>query len=133
VSVSLARRLGLSAGVAAGLDEVYERFDGRGGPAGLRGEQVCLAARITHLADIAGIAHLEGGEDAARTAVAVRRGGHFDPAVADAFAGCADEVLAGSPPTTCSRPRSTRSPRPAPCSRAATSSASRRRSATSPT
>jgi len=95
VSVSLARRLGLSAGVAVGLDQVYERFDGRGGPAGLRGEQVCLAARITHLADIAGIAHLDGGEQATRTAVAARRGGHFDPAVADAFAGCADEVLAG--------------------------------------
>jgi HD-GYP domain-containing protein (c-di-GMP phosphodiesterase class II) len=95
VSVSLAHRLGLSPGVAEGLDQVYERFDGRGGPTGLRGEQVCLAARIAHLADIAGIAHLDGGEHAARAAVAHRRGGHFDPDVADAFEGCADEVLAG--------------------------------------
>ena len=95
VSVSLAHRLGLSAGVAAGLDQVYERYDGRGGPAGLRAEQVCLPARITHVADIAGIAHLEGGDDAARAAVARRRGGHFDPALADAFAQSADEVLAG--------------------------------------
>ena len=95
VSVSLAHRLGLSAGVAAGLDQVYERYDGRGGPAGLRGEQVCLPARISHVADIAGIAHLDGGDDAARAAVARRRGGHFDPALADAFAESADEVLAG--------------------------------------
>jgi HD-GYP domain-containing protein (c-di-GMP phosphodiesterase class II) len=95
VSVSLAHRLGLSPGVAEGLDQVYERFDGRGGPAGLRGEQVCLAARVTQLADIAAIAHLDGGERAARARVARRRGGHFDPALADAFAGCADEVLAG--------------------------------------
>jgi HD-GYP domain-containing protein (c-di-GMP phosphodiesterase class II) len=95
VSVSLAYRLALSPGVAEGLDQVYERFDGRGGPAGLRGERLCLPARITHLADIAGIAHLEGGDAAAREAVARRRGGHFDPALADAFGDCADEVLAG--------------------------------------
>jgi HD-GYP domain-containing protein (c-di-GMP phosphodiesterase class II) len=95
VSVSLARRLGLSPGVAEGLDQVYERWDGRGGPLGLRGEAVCLAARITHVADIAGIALLDGGPAAARDAVAARRGGHFDPRVADAFADCADDVLAG--------------------------------------
>ena len=95
VSVSLAHRLGLSAGVADGLDQVYERFDGRGGPAGLRGDQLCLPARIAHLADIAAIAHLDGGDGAARGAVAHRRGGHFDPALADAFGDCADEVLAG--------------------------------------
>ena len=95
VSVSLAHRLGMSPGVAEGLDQVYERYDGRGGPAGLRGDALSLPARITHLADIAGIAHLEGGEAAAREAVARRRGGHLDPALADAFAACADAVLAG--------------------------------------
>jgi HD-GYP domain-containing protein (c-di-GMP phosphodiesterase class II) len=95
VSVSLARRLGLSPSVAGGLDQVYERWDGRGGALALRGEAVCLAARITHLAEIAGIALLDGGAAAARDAVAGRRGGHFDPHVADAFAGCADEVLEG--------------------------------------
>jgi hypothetical protein len=95
VSVSLARRLGLSPGVAQGLDQVYERWDGKGGPLRIAGAAIGLPARISHVADIAGIAHLDGGGPAAREAVAVRRGGHFDPAVADAFAGCADEVLAG--------------------------------------
>jgi HD-GYP domain-containing protein (c-di-GMP phosphodiesterase class II) len=95
VGVSLARRLGLSDGVAAGLDQVYERWDGRGGPAGTAGEAVGLAARITHVADIAGIVHLEAGADAARAEVARRRGGHFDPAVADTFCADAGDVLAG--------------------------------------
>ena len=94
VSVQPAHRLGLSAGVAAGSTR-STNDDGRGAPAGLRGEQVCLPARIPHVADIAGIAHLDGGDDAARAAVARRRGGHFDPALADAFAESADEVLAG--------------------------------------
>jgi HD-GYP domain-containing protein (c-di-GMP phosphodiesterase class II) len=95
VSVSLAQRLGLSSGVVEGLDQVYERWDGRGAPVGVAGEAVGLPARITHLADIAGIAHLHGGAAAAREAVAARRGGHFDPALADAFTACADELLDG--------------------------------------
>jgi HD-GYP domain-containing protein (c-di-GMP phosphodiesterase class II) len=95
VSVSLARRLELSPGVSAGLDQVYERWDGRGLPAGLEGEALCAAARVTHVADLAGIAHLEGGVAAARDEVARRRGGHFDPRLADAFADCAADVLAG--------------------------------------
>jgi HD-GYP domain-containing protein (c-di-GMP phosphodiesterase class II) len=95
VSVSLARRLGLPPGVSEGLDQVYERWDGRGLPAGLEGEALCAPARVTHLADLAGIAHLEGGVEAAREEVARRRGGHFDPRLADAFADCAAEVLDG--------------------------------------
>jgi hypothetical protein len=38
--------------------------------------------------------HLEEGAAAARAAVERRRGGHFDPLLADAFRACADEVLA---------------------------------------
>lgn len=83
VSVVLARRLGLPPGVQAGLNTIYERWDGRGIPDGVTAEQVALAARVTQVADIAVIAHGEGADAAA--AVAARRAGHFDPAIADAF------------------------------------------------
>jgi HD-GYP domain-containing protein (c-di-GMP phosphodiesterase class II) len=95
VGVSLARRLGLSPGVVTGLDQVYERWDGRGLPTGLAGEAIALPARVAHLADIAGIAHLLGGEEAAAAEVSRRRGGHFDPDLADAFVPAADELLEG--------------------------------------
>ncbi|MEA2467336.1 MAG: hypothetical protein QOJ57_1462, partial [Thermoleophilaceae bacterium] len=93
VSVSLARRLGLSAGVGAALDQVYERWDGKGIPDGTAGEQLCLAARVVHLADIVEIAHRAGGVEAAVAVAERRRGGHLDPALADAFVPVAGDVL----------------------------------------
>jgi HD-GYP domain-containing protein (c-di-GMP phosphodiesterase class II) len=98
VSASLARRLGLPDGVRAGLDQVYERWDGKGIPDGVSGEALCLPARVTHLVDIAEVAHREGGAEAARAVVARRAGGHLDPALADAFCREATEILAGVDP-----------------------------------
>jgi putative nucleotidyltransferase with HDIG domain len=94
VSVSLARRLGLSEGVQGGLDQVYERWDGKGIPGDAKHEQLTIAARVVHLADIVEIAHAAGGVEAARTTVARRRGGHLDPQLADAFAPLAGDILA---------------------------------------
>jgi regulatory LuxR family protein len=49
VSVSLARRLGLSPGVAEGLDQVYERWDGRGGSGtSTRASPTLLARGLTN-------------------------------------------------------------------------------------
>jgi response regulator RpfG family c-di-GMP phosphodiesterase len=42
-------RLGLGAGVEAGLLAVYEQVDGKGGPRRLRGDAIRLAARIAHV------------------------------------------------------------------------------------
>jgi HD-GYP domain-containing protein (c-di-GMP phosphodiesterase class II) len=98
VSASLSERLGLADGVRRGLDQVYERWDGKGIPDGVSGEALCLPARVTHLVDIAELAHREGGADAARAVVARRAGGHLDPALADAFSRDAAEILAGVDP-----------------------------------
>jgi HD-GYP domain-containing protein (c-di-GMP phosphodiesterase class II) len=98
VSASLARRLGLPDGVRLGLDQVYERWDGKGIPEGLAGEALCLPARIAHLVDIAELAHREGGHDAARAVVERRAGGQLDPALAAVFAREAGEILAGLDP-----------------------------------
>jgi HD-GYP domain-containing protein (c-di-GMP phosphodiesterase class II)/DNA-binding CsgD family transcriptional regulator len=93
-SVTLATRLGLSPGVQEALAQVYERWDGRGIPDRLRGERLTAVARVVHLADIVEIAHREGGLQAAIAVARRRRGGHFDPAVADAFLAAADELVA---------------------------------------
>jgi hypothetical protein len=45
VAASMARRFGLDDEVEAALWAIFERWDGRGGPHGLRGEQIPLAAR----------------------------------------------------------------------------------------
>jgi HD-GYP domain-containing protein (c-di-GMP phosphodiesterase class II) len=95
VSMSVAGRLGLPRGVAEGLRDVYERWDGRGIPDGTTGERLSLAARVTHVADQVEIAHRAGGAPAAKAVAHRRAGGHFDPRLADAFAHHADEILAG--------------------------------------
>jgi HD-GYP domain-containing protein (c-di-GMP phosphodiesterase class II) len=93
VATTLARRLGLSAGVQLGLDQVYERWDGYGAPAGCKGEELCIAARVAQLVDVVEIFDRAGGPAAAREVARLRSGRHFDPALAAAFERVADELL----------------------------------------
>ena len=93
-SSALCRRLGLPAGVATALAEVYERWDGHGIPAGTAGEALSLPGRIVVLAEQAVLAHARGGPDAARAEVARRAGGQLDPALCAPFTANADAVLA---------------------------------------
>ena len=92
VSVALARRLGLSLSVQEGLDHAYERWDAKGA-AGIGGEELSLAARVAHVADIVEIAARAGGVSAAIDIVRERAGSHFDPAISAVFAASADELL----------------------------------------
>jgi HD-GYP domain-containing protein (c-di-GMP phosphodiesterase class II)/DNA-binding CsgD family transcriptional regulator len=94
VSIALARRVGLPAAVQTGLDQVYERWDGLG-PGGISGEELCPAARVSHIVDIAEIALRTGGPGAVREIVDRRTGSHFDPAIAEIFAACSDDLLDG--------------------------------------
>jgi hypothetical protein len=52
VAGRLAVRLGLDQNVYDSLQHVFERWDGKGRPAGLRGEELSLPARIVQLASI---------------------------------------------------------------------------------
>jgi HD-GYP domain-containing protein (c-di-GMP phosphodiesterase class II) len=95
----LATRLGVSPGVVAGLDYVFERFDGRGFPRGAAGADIPLAARLLHVArDGALFARLEGAA-AAKAILEERAGGAYDPALVDhcrrdhAFEGLFDDSL----------------------------------------
>ncbi|MGO9903764.1 MAG: HD domain-containing phosphohydrolase [Solirubrobacteraceae bacterium] len=86
VSAALGTRLGLPDGAIAALDEVYERYDGKGFPTGHRGVQLTLAARVVHVAEQAVVTHYDGGATAAAREVARRAGGHLDPDICAAFA-----------------------------------------------
>jgi HD-GYP domain-containing protein (c-di-GMP phosphodiesterase class II)/DNA-binding CsgD family transcriptional regulator len=86
VSAALGTRLGLPDGAILALDEVYERYDGKGFPTGRGGEELTLAARVVHVAEQAVVTHYEGGSAAAAREVARRAGGHLDPEICEAFA-----------------------------------------------
>lgn len=81
----VARQMGFSAGVAAGIRALDEHHDGSGRPYGLAGEGIPVVSRVACLAQTAALFFEEGGAEAARRAVRARTGSWFDPAVALAF------------------------------------------------
>jgi putative nucleotidyltransferase with HDIG domain len=85
VGAAVARRLGLAPGVQRALVQVFERWDGKGGPARLIGEALALPVRVAHVAHVAVLFDRLGGPAAAVGAVRRRAGGQFDPAIAAAF------------------------------------------------
>src|SRR5262249_34072381 len=86
VSAALGARLELPAKAIAALDEVYERYDGKGFPAGRKGDELTIAARVVHVAEQAVMAHYEVGLDATARHVANRAGSHLDPDICETFA-----------------------------------------------
>jgi HD-GYP domain-containing protein (c-di-GMP phosphodiesterase class II)/DNA-binding CsgD family transcriptional regulator len=94
VARRLAERLGLPAEVQRALLEAYERWDGRGFPAGLAGDRICPAARLVAIARDIEVFHRTAGMEAAVEVVGARAGSAYDPALADVFGGGAAELLA---------------------------------------
>ncbi|HEX9711884.1 MAG TPA: HD domain-containing phosphohydrolase [Actinomycetota bacterium] len=94
VASHMADRLGLGDGVTAALYQVMERWDGKGGPEGMRGDSIALPARIAEVATQAVIFDRAAGATAAAAMVAKRAGGWFDPAIADAFKNHGEKLLA---------------------------------------
>jgi HD-GYP domain-containing protein (c-di-GMP phosphodiesterase class II) len=93
VTSQLAERLGLGQRVRDALLQAFERWDGKGDPLGLKGEQIVLPARIVQLADVVEVFHRGGGVEAAVAVARRRRGTQFDPAVVDRFCEEAGELL----------------------------------------
>src|SRR5262249_42959794 len=86
VAMHLASRLGLPSGIQRVLTESYERYDGKGAPAGKKKEAICAAARLLAAAEtIAMCSQLPGGIDMARDLLQHRSGTQFDPAVVAVF------------------------------------------------
>ncbi len=92
-TAQMAERLGLSAGVCKALRQVFTRWDGKGVPAGVRGEQIALAVRVFHLADTVEVLCRSHGIDSAVGLARSWRGGQLDPAIVDAFCAHAHEVV----------------------------------------
>jgi HD-GYP domain-containing protein (c-di-GMP phosphodiesterase class II) len=94
VGEMLTERLGLPRGVQALFAGFTERWDGKGAPRAIGGEEIPLAVRIVHVARDATFHCMLGGPEYAAGVVRDRAGGAFDPAVAHALAGAAGELLA---------------------------------------
>ncbi|HET9303370.1 MAG TPA: HD domain-containing phosphohydrolase [Propionibacteriaceae bacterium] len=86
--------LGLSDAVRDSVAQTFERWDGKGEPDGIKGEQVLASARLVHLADVAAVFHHTGGVQAAVEVARARSGGQFDPALVKLFETEADVIFA---------------------------------------
>jgi len=90
----LATRLGLGDGVRRSLAQTFERWDGKGGPAGAKGEEILSTAHIVNLADVVEVFFRMGGSAAATEVARQRSGTQFDPALVDVFCSSATELFA---------------------------------------
>jgi HD-GYP domain-containing protein (c-di-GMP phosphodiesterase class II) len=95
VAARLGRRLGMGDAVCEALSHAYERWDGKGYPAGLAGEAVPLAIRVVSVARDAELWAREAGWIEAADVLARRRGHAHDPGVVDAFLADGEGWLAG--------------------------------------
>jgi HD-GYP domain-containing protein (c-di-GMP phosphodiesterase class II) len=92
---ALAEQLGLSDAVLESIAAAYERWDGKGWPGDLSAEDVPPASRISQLAEYVEVAHRMGGTEAAQGVARERRGGQFDPMLADLICAEGDLILSG--------------------------------------
>ncbi len=73
------------------VSHAYERWDGKGFPAGLEGEAIPLAVRVVVVARDADLATMLG--DDPHEWMSERRGRAYDPSVVEAFEGVGPDVL----------------------------------------
>jgi HD domain len=91
---ALSEDLGLSDVVRDSVAQTFERWDGKGEPDEVKGEEVLLSARLIHLADVAAVFHHTGGVAAAVEVARARIGGQFDPALVELFEAEAGAIFA---------------------------------------
>jgi HD-GYP domain-containing protein (c-di-GMP phosphodiesterase class II) len=75
------------------VQQVFTRWDGRGVPGDIGGEEIALPMRLFHVAESVEVFHRTRGSDAAVDVARARRGKQFDPGVVDAFCSVATDVL----------------------------------------
>src|SRR5229473_2887793 len=94
VGAAMVRRLGLAPVVQQALQQVFERWDGKGIPHRLAGERLVLPVRFAQVATVAAVFWRLGGPDAAIATVKQRGGGMLDPSIAAGFVQHGTELLA---------------------------------------
>ncbi len=95
IARTMAEQLSLPSEVVAAVGAAYERWDGRGWPGELEGEDVPLASRVAHVAEYIEVANRLGGVAAAKQLARERSGGDFDPVLADLVEAEGDVILSG--------------------------------------
>lgn len=95
VGDALARRIGMSEPIVAGLGDVFERFDGKGHPHGKQGDESELLARVVVAADVLEIAFSRYGLAGVLATARKRSGGQFDPGLVTTFCDDAADLLDG--------------------------------------
>jgi HD-GYP domain-containing protein (c-di-GMP phosphodiesterase class II) len=95
VAQRFAQRLGFSERIIEALGQSFERWDGRGSPAGLKGEAIAPAVLLTLLAQDAITFQRLGGVDAAVAMARERKGSAYDPRMVEHFCQQAPQLLAG--------------------------------------
>ncbi|TMK64273.1 MAG: HD domain-containing protein [Actinobacteria bacterium] len=96
----LAGELGLPQDVRDALLHTFERWDGKGAPNGIKGEELQITARIVNLADVLVVFHGAGGADAAVEVARQRSGTQFDPSLVELVAREAPLLFADLTDTT---------------------------------
>ncbi len=96
VGQRLAQRLGFDDAIVRNLGQLYERWDGRGLPHGLRGDAIAPAVRVVALAQDVIVLTETLGADEALSLIRERRGHAYDPALVDRLLLSANTLLARS-------------------------------------
>ena len=92
-SRQLAGLLGMSPEVVLGLDHIFERWDGKGLPLGLKGDRISQPARIAHFAHTVVLELWRRGRAATRALVRRRAKRDFDPFVSQLFLAKSEQLL----------------------------------------
>ena len=98
VAQIIGARLGFGARFQACLLQVFERWDGKGKPNGVKGDAIGVPARVGLLANLACAWTRVYDRDTALRMVADRSGRTFDPALVDVFAKHGRDLLAALEP-----------------------------------
>lgn len=95
VAQRIGARIGLSPEICANLGQLYERWDGRGMPHGIKGGEVKFAVRLITLAQDAIIQTEALGHEGMRKVITARRGGAYEPELADILLADSQTLMAG--------------------------------------
>ena len=85
VAERMAERLAIDPALPGLFRQVYARWDGKGTPKGIKGNEIALEVRVLHLAQDAATLYATGGAAAAIEAVRKRSGAGLDPDLSALF------------------------------------------------
>jgi HD-GYP domain-containing protein (c-di-GMP phosphodiesterase class II) len=94
VAEMLAQQLGFGPEIQGGLARMFERWNGRGMPRRLKGEEIPLPVRVAQVAQDAAMFEQYYGPDAAVNAIRQRAGSAHDPAIGAKFCELASQIFA---------------------------------------